>query len=268
LRAQRAFTLIEISIVLVIIGLIIGGVLTGRDLIRIAEMRAQISQIEKLDTAINAFRGKYNCLPGDCVNATQFGLGTAGGVGQNGDGNGRIYTQPWVTGNLSSSTAANEWLNMWYHLSQSGLTESGYKGLAPSVNFLPDYTGYLPKMKMGNGGFVMAWTTEEANLHYFTPDDDVAIGNSYYFGKFEPWPNLATQSHSNIAKTVDVLTLFSLDQKIDDGLPLSGRMRVGGEYSGPMIQSGVYPNYACYSGTTNQYDITIVSCPFAIKASW
>src|SRR5450432_727787 len=72
--AESGFTLIELSIVLVIIGLIIGGVLVGQDLIKAAEIRGQITQIEKYNTAVNTFRGKYNCLPGDCVNATALGF--------------------------------------------------------------------------------------------------------------------------------------------------------------------------------------------------
>jgi prepilin-type N-terminal cleavage/methylation domain-containing protein len=59
------FTLIEMAIVLVVIGLIVGGVLVGQDLIRAAYIRAQISQIEKVNTAVNTFYGKYQALPGD-----------------------------------------------------------------------------------------------------------------------------------------------------------------------------------------------------------
>ena len=50
---KSGFTLVELSIVLVIIGLIIGGVVVGRDLIDAATIRAQISQIEKYNTAVN-----------------------------------------------------------------------------------------------------------------------------------------------------------------------------------------------------------------------
>src|ERR1019366_6843373 len=66
------FTLIEMSIVLVIIGLIVGSVLVGRDLIRAAELRSVISEVEKYKTAVMTFKGKYDCLPGDCANATTF----------------------------------------------------------------------------------------------------------------------------------------------------------------------------------------------------
>jgi prepilin-type N-terminal cleavage/methylation domain-containing protein len=76
--AERGFTLIELCIVLVIIGLIVGGVLVGRDLISAAAVRAQVSQIEKYNTAVNTFRAKYGALPGDisATAAAQFGLTT------------------------------------------------------------------------------------------------------------------------------------------------------------------------------------------------
>src|SRR5688500_16913565 len=71
-NSQNGFTLIELSIVLVIIGLLVGGVLVGRDLIQAAQLRAIVSDIEKYKMAANAFRLKYDCMAGDCAKATQF----------------------------------------------------------------------------------------------------------------------------------------------------------------------------------------------------
>jgi prepilin-type N-terminal cleavage/methylation domain-containing protein len=92
--AQRfsGFTLIELSIVLVIIGLIIGGGLVGRDLLNAATIRAQLSQIEKYNTAVNTFRGKYGYLPGDIPDpvASQYGFAARGPFPGEGDGNGII----------------------------------------------------------------------------------------------------------------------------------------------------------------------------------
>ncbi len=73
---SRAFTLIEMSIVLVIIGLLVGGVLVGRDLMNAATVRSQITQIEKYQVATHAFQIKFNALPGDIDQntVTQFGF--------------------------------------------------------------------------------------------------------------------------------------------------------------------------------------------------
>src|SRR5262249_34097963 len=71
-KRREGFTLIELSIVLVIIGLIVGGILVGRDMIRQAGLRSVLTDIEQFKTAITAFEVKYDCLPGDCPNATTF----------------------------------------------------------------------------------------------------------------------------------------------------------------------------------------------------
>lgn len=85
-RDRRGFTLIELAIVLVIIGLVVGSVLVGRDLIHVAMLRAQISDLIKYETAVRTFQGKYNALPGDMANATSL----IPGVTHNGDGDGKI----------------------------------------------------------------------------------------------------------------------------------------------------------------------------------
>ena len=71
---RMGFTLIELSIVLVIICLIIGGILVGRDLIEASKIRATVSQYEKFGSAVNAFRLKYNGIPGDLLDADAFGF--------------------------------------------------------------------------------------------------------------------------------------------------------------------------------------------------
>ena len=94
-REQQGFTLIELSIVLVIIGLIVGGILVGQDLIKAAEIRATVAQVEKYNAAVNTFRTKFNAIPGDisATQATAFGLfteTTLGNTAGHEDGNGLV----------------------------------------------------------------------------------------------------------------------------------------------------------------------------------
>lgn len=72
----KGFTLIEITIVLIVIGLLSGSILVAYSLVHTAELRATLKQVEMFDTAYNTFRLKYNCLPGDCANASDLGFTT------------------------------------------------------------------------------------------------------------------------------------------------------------------------------------------------
>jgi prepilin-type N-terminal cleavage/methylation domain-containing protein len=63
--SRSGFTLIELSIVLVVIGLLIGGVLVGKDLIHAAELRSVVTDVNSIKIAISAYKLKYDYLPGD-----------------------------------------------------------------------------------------------------------------------------------------------------------------------------------------------------------
>lgn len=71
---NKGFTLLELAIVLVIVGLTAGGILLGKDMIRAAEVRSTAQQVDMIDNGIVAFQLKFGCLPGDCTNATSFGF--------------------------------------------------------------------------------------------------------------------------------------------------------------------------------------------------
>ena len=71
-RTDGGFSLLELSIVLVILGLLAGGVLSGKSLIRAAELRTIGTERDRFRTAMYAFRDKYFMLPGDISNATSF----------------------------------------------------------------------------------------------------------------------------------------------------------------------------------------------------
>jgi prepilin-type N-terminal cleavage/methylation domain-containing protein len=129
------FTLIELSIVLVIVGLIIGGVMVGRDLIAASEIRSQISQIEKFNTAVHTFQLKYGYLPGDIPEPTASGFGFAarGSLQGQGDGNGVI--EGYETRSPAPDAVAQgegETSVFWVDLSMAGWIDGGFNTARPN----------------------------------------------------------------------------------------------------------------------------------------
>jgi len=159
------FTLIELSIVLVIIGLIVGGVLTGRSLIRAAELRSIITDEQRYVTAVNTFRTKYNEIPGDMADATNFwgtdpnGCPDPGGSATpqtttcNGNGNGIIESE----GVSPSGGGILEGFRAWQQLANVGLIQGAYSGVSYTLgipwSYMPGVN--IPATKLPNGGF--AW---------------------------------------------------------------------------------------------------------------
>ncbi len=116
LRKQRGFTLIEIAIVLVIIGLLLGGILQGQSLIDSARVRNLISQEDGIKAAFYGFQDRYRALPGDFTQATT----QIAGASQDGDGNGQI--------------TGTEAIAVWDHLSHAGFITGTYTYNATQSN--------------------------------------------------------------------------------------------------------------------------------------
>ena len=119
---QHGFTLIEIAIVLVIIGLLLGGVLKGQELITGARVRNLISQQDGVKAAYFGFLDRFRALPGDYSNAstTITGVGTVCGTTGNGNGNGQIE------GTGTTAPANTEMTLAWEHLSKAGFINGTY----------------------------------------------------------------------------------------------------------------------------------------------
>jgi len=239
---HEGFTLIEISIVLVIIGLIVGGVLVGQDLIRAAGVRAQISQIEKYQTAVNTFRGKYGALPGDLNDATarQSGFAQRGaGTGQ-GDGNGVL--EGWCGGGYDlGSFMCGENTMFWVDLtSANGLNVNLIDGSFTTAT--PTDQGawnlccngaetaldlYFPRAAVGGVAHIYVYSANGTNYFGLGALHDV-LGDWGYTGGF-------------LALTV--YQAYNIDRKVDDGFPLTGTVIERGVLDpvdyGPWIYGGL-----------------------------
>lgn len=114
-RRQSGFTLIEIAIVLVIIGLLLGGILKGQELITQGRIRNVANDFQSMTAAINLYQDRYRALPGDDAGAATRWSITAPtpSSGDVGDG--------VIAGNYNTATAADESRQFWLHLRRAGL---------------------------------------------------------------------------------------------------------------------------------------------------
>src|SRR6266487_2743850 len=122
--AQLGFTLVEIAIVLVIIGLLLGGILKGQEMITQAKIKNVINDFNGLTAAMNSYQDRYRSLPGDDINAASRWAGSFGGNG-NGqfDGAAAAMTAPEVYNNVPAAAPAAgtpEVNKFWWHLRRAG----------------------------------------------------------------------------------------------------------------------------------------------------
>lgn len=217
-KAEEGFTLIELSIVLVIIGLIVGGVLVGQDLIRAAEVRATISQIEKYNTAVNTFRGKYNSLPGDLpsATATAFGFAARGTAPGMGDGNGVVEGS--ASGAALGYNQSGETLSFWVDLTVGNTASplninlidgsfTSYTSPSVSAPSISSTTAanYFPAAKLGRSNYIYVYSSNGINYY--------GIGNV----------TTTTGALSN-SPSMTVNQAYQMDKKVDDGFPAAGNV--------------------------------------------
>lgn len=226
--SRKGFTLIELAIVLVIIGLVLGGILVGKDLIRAAEMRSMFKDIDKIKAAAQTFRLKYNCLPGDCPNATQF-WGTDASCPStpsnvtpkletcNGDGDGRIghYPGAW-------SYYTQEVFRFWQQLGNAELIEGKYSGTPASGDavFGTVVSGTtVPKASFDNSiGYFVKYLDKSLTDSWFVRGN---YGNYITVGA--PYPG---SSAGYIGfRSLTVQEAYAIDSKFDDGKIGMGAIR-------------------------------------------
>lgn len=137
MKKQSGFTLIELAIVLVIIGLLLGGVLKGQELITQARVKNVINDMNAVTVAYQGYQDRYHALPGDDPNATRW---TGAVVGDNNGSIAGLYNAQ-----IAAPAAGQESSLFWDHLRRAGFI-SGTGGLAP-----PDATGGIMGVQTGDG---------------------------------------------------------------------------------------------------------------------
>ena len=216
-KQQQGFTLIEIAIVLVIIGLLLGGVLKGQELIQNARVRNVIAQQDGIKAAFFGFQDRYRGIPGDydrtLASQNIPGAGTTCG----GNGNSLI--------DATVNTVA-ESICAWYHLSRANFITGNYSG---------------------------AGTTENANN---APANPFGGSMQLFYDNAYSDPSTTTIISVHNIKTginIPASILAEVDRKLDDGLPSSGSFRFsifGGATATNCIVTGTPNTWSIASGAT------------------
>jgi prepilin-type N-terminal cleavage/methylation domain-containing protein len=252
LHQARGFTLIEMSIAMVIIGLIVGGVLVGRSLIAASGIRATITQIEKYNAAVNTFKGKYAYLPGDIKDpeASAFGFLARGSQPGQGNGDG-VIAGFWNPASLTyGSVQTGEPTAFWVDLSSAHLIPGGFNTATPtalaapgctvSASTAPSLGNYFPTAALGFGSYVVAWSGGWSGTdgnNYFSV---LAIPELYCYslGYSIDYSGGAWTGPVPLGGGLSVAQAYSMDNKIDDGMPQSGRVLALFPYSDGSVWSG------------------------------
>lgn len=190
IATQRGFTLVEIAIVLVIIGLLLGGILKGQELITAAKVRNIADQNSGVQAAYYGFIDRFRQIPGDwpATNAVQ----AIPGVTTGGNGNGRL-----------DSAGGSEWtepLALWEQLSKAGFIQGNYVGGSAK----PAAADNDKAPRNAFNGFLLLYRSDDYLDTASTP---------------------AERYNLVLGTNIDVKVMRELDLKIDDGLPETGVLR-------------------------------------------
>ena len=234
---KHAFSLVELSIVLVILGLLTGGILAGQSLIRASELRSVSADAARYKAAAMTFRDKYFAVPGEMTNATKFwGQSTVcSGASANGTCDGNANGMLEYAAGVSQT---GEIYQFWRQLALAGLIEGTYTGVAGTGTGYHDVIGSnVPRSRVGTAGFSVHYSDLSGASHpfYFSTNN----GNYLLFGAAQ----LSGYTDSSAIKPEEA---WNIDTKMDDGKPGSGAV-----YGPPFDSCGNGAN--SYAFTTDYY---------------
>jgi prepilin-type N-terminal cleavage/methylation domain-containing protein len=228
---RAGFTLIEIAVVLVILGLLVGGILGGRALLHASEVNRVLTDANVYRTASEQFKTQYEYLPGDFPFATKIWGRADGGADLSANCadpfNNASVGAPTCNGNGNflidkASTTSNEPFRFWQQLQAAGYISGLYTGIADSLFPNSNYSMMstpgknIPAGALSRSGYLVISDGVRAvdDADYYAGD----YRNMMVFGTHAPgtWPYDGALTPGEA---------YQLDKKVDDGMPGLGVVR-------------------------------------------
>lgn len=221
LKSQQGFTLVELAIVMTIIGLLIGGILKGQELMENARVTSTIAQVRGYEGAVTTFRDTFSSLPGDMPAADTRLQNCLPAANCNATGATLGDQIVGVAAGMTTNQSAvnTEPTKFWLHLAKanmiSGVTE------AALTNGAPAWGETHPSASIG-GGFQAAYGSGAAAAAIWGTNQP--IGNQFVL--IQQVNSIPTAAPGT--QVLSPLRAAQIDRKMDDGLSRSGSIKAYG----------------------------------------